>query len=262
MIQNIKDLIKDRLNKRGFRIILEENYLDTIRGIQQLYTHSFFKDFPVNDEERIKLISKLIGTGIHEAFYILYYLNKSLKIEGDICEFGCAQGATSALLAHEIRNTQKNIWLFDSFEGLPKPTEKDKLKDDIFSLGSIEKYQGMMSSPVTLVKKKLNEINFPLNRVKIIPGYIEKVISETNLPQKICFAYLDFDFYEPTSIALNSLDKHLSMGGFVVVDDYDYFSTGIKTAIDEFLKEKKDQYKMILPLENLKHFCILQKNKN
>jgi O-methyltransferase len=40
--------------------------------------------------------------------------------------------ATSALLANEIRSTERTLWLFDSFKGLGKPSEKDLLIDDIF----------------------------------------------------------------------------------------------------------------------------------
>ena len=63
-----------------------------------------------------------------------------------MCEFGVAEGETSAVIANEIAESKKSFHLFDSFEGLPKPTAKDKLKDDLFSLGSIEAYAGTMAS--------------------------------------------------------------------------------------------------------------------
>jgi O-methyltransferase len=66
---------------------------------------------------------------------LIEYLHQSLPVEGDVCEFGVAQGAISAVLAHEIKNTNKNIWLFDSFEGLPEPSEKDILINDLFHFG-------------------------------------------------------------------------------------------------------------------------------
>lgn len=69
-------------------------------------------------------MAKLLGTQISEAMYILVFLHRSLELDGDVCEFGVAQGATSALLANEIRTTQKNLWLFDSFKGLPKRNGK------------------------------------------------------------------------------------------------------------------------------------------
>ncbi len=189
----------------------------------------------------------------------MYYLSKSLDISGDICEFGVAQGATSALMANEVRTTDKNIWLFDSFEGLPRPTEKDVLKDDIFNLGSMEAYAGTMSFKADMVKRRLRDIDFPFSKVRIVPGFIEETIKHPNLPEKVAFAYVDFDFYEPILIALQFLDNTLQQGGFIIVDDYDFFSTGAKTAVEEFLSTRNETYAMSLPIKSAGHFCILEK---
>jgi len=169
-----------------------------------------------------------------------------------------AQGLTSALLAYEIKHTDKVLWLFDSFKGLPKPSPEDKLKDDIFNLGTIEAYEGTMSCPESMVRKRLAEIQFPEERVKIIPGFIEEAINTGPLPAKICFAYVDFDFYEPILTALEFLDKTLEVGGHIVVDDYNFFSTGAKTAVDTFL-DGHNKYEIYFPLSSAGKFCILEK---
>ena len=100
--------------------------------------HNCFKEFVFPDlppcAGRLDLLSRLIGTQFTQAIYLLHYLHKSLPAVGDVCEFGVAQGATSALLANEIRDTRKTLWLFDSFQGLPKPDKNDVLIDDIFNL--------------------------------------------------------------------------------------------------------------------------------
>jgi O-methyltransferase len=196
---------------------------------------------------RSDLMTKLIGTPISEAFYIIAYLQKSLNLFGDVCEFGVGQGATSALLANEIRSTDKTLWLFDSFRGLDKPSEKDLLIDDIFNLGTIDKYEGTMVSTVDEVESRLTAISFPSSRLKVIAGFIEDTIKNTNLPEKVCFAYVDFDFYSPISIALKFLNERLAAGGFIVVDDYGFFSSGAKTAVDEFLAEYRHIYAAIVP---------------
>src|SRR2546427_13054800 len=78
-------------------------------------------------EGRSELLAKLLGTQLSEAVYVINYLHRSLKLAGDVCEFGVAQGATSALLATEIRDTDKLLWVFDSFAVLPQPTQKAPL---------------------------------------------------------------------------------------------------------------------------------------
>jgi len=232
----------------------------SIREIEDLYREFVFKELPPHDDGRINQMANLLVTEISEAIYVLNYLHKSLILQGDICEFGVAQGATSAFMAYEMRNTDKSIWLFDSFKGLPKPSKKDILiKDDIFNADSIEAYEGSMACEVDMVKQRLKDINFPSTRVKIIPGFIEETINQPNLPNDVCFAYIDFDFYEPTLIALNFLDNVLQKGGFVVVDDYDYFSTGVKIAVDEFVAAHHEKYDFSLSLKSAGHFCILEK---
>src|SRR5471030_2166984 len=113
---------------------------------------------------RAELLARLLGTGIGEAMYVLAELHASLDGPGDVCEFGVAQGATSALLANEIRATEKHLWLYDSFTGLPKPSAKDQLQDDIFGLGSIDRYEGEMRCEVGEVQTRLAQIEFPADR--------------------------------------------------------------------------------------------------
>lgn len=262
----MKTILKSIANQFGYKIERNNNpnpfyfkYKKLIQNYFDLYSVTLFNDSPTIDDKTIELISNLDGTQIGEAIYILNYLNQSLKLEGDICEFGIAQGLTSTLMAYQLKTNNKNIWLFDSFEGLPKPTEKDTLKDDIYNLGSIEAYQGTMAHKPESVLSKMKSIQFPLDRVKLIPGFIEETIHKNNLPQKVAFAYVDFDFYEPIKIALHFLDKALSFGGYIVVDDYDFFSTGAKKAVDEFLEESVNSFELILPIQNAGYFCILKK---
>lgn len=176
---------------------------------------------------------------------------KTKDINGSVCEFGVAQGETAALIANEILSSDKILHLFDSFQGLPKPSRKDQLKDDIFSLGDIERYAGTMSYPEERVLARLKALSFPLNRLVIHKGFFDQVLrKDVNLPQKVSFAYLDFDLYEPIKQALNFLHNITLPGAIIIVDDYDFFSTGAKTAVDEFLKEKNVSstvYKCLIP---------------
>lgn len=158
-----------RLSRVNEQKIDIQKYVNLIKEMEGMFSELVFPELPPCGH-RAELAAKLLGTSVIEAMYILEFLNKSLKLEGDVCEFGVAQGATSVLLANEIRTTPKNLWLFDSFKGLPKPSEKDLLIDDIFNLGSMDKYEGTMCCEVEEVITRLKEISFPFSRVKIIPG--------------------------------------------------------------------------------------------
>src|SRR3989442_389218 len=104
------------LNRRS-RNSYQRRYLQIVKELEGSYREYIFRDLPYQ-QNRVELLAQLLGTEVSEGLYILNYLHKSLAIEGDACEFGVAQGATSALLANEIRDTRKKLWLFDSFKGL------------------------------------------------------------------------------------------------------------------------------------------------
>lgn len=208
---------------------------------------------------RTELLAKLLGTGIGEAMYVLSELHAAIGDDGDVCEFGVAQGATSALLANELRAINKTLWLYDSFSGLPKPSAKDQLKDDIFGLGSIERYEGEMRCDSSEVQARLARIGFAADRYRIRAGLVHETLTEQNGPAHVCFAYVDFDFYEPIAHALDYLDRHLSPNGRIVVDDYDFFSTGAKTAVDEFVQRHDGRYVLTQPHAFAGKFCLLRR---
>lgn len=235
-----------------------ERLADAAGELERLARATVFPGLPEREGRR-DLTAQLIGTGFCEALHIVSFLNSALGLPGDICEFGVAQGATSALIANEIRYTDKELWLFDSFEGLPMPTERDVLIDDIFNLGSIEKYQGQMACGQEQVVGRLNSVRFPMDRVKIVAGFIEKSSKFASLPKSVCFAYVDFDFYEPIKVALELLDPRLPVGGVVIVDDYGFFSAGAQSAVDEFVESREGRYTCEPSPDWAGKFCIVRK---
>jgi hypothetical protein len=239
---------------RGMRDIHRHDAVE----VEELYRRFVFPDLP-KDERRAGLLHDLIGTTIGEAIYIIQNLHEGLRVPGDVCEFGVAQGATSRLLASEIMSTNRNLWLFDSFEGLPAPGPQDKLINDIFSLGSMDKYKGTMASPEAEMRSKLYSINFPPARTKVKKGWVRDSIKSGELPTQVSFAYVDFDFYDPIKDALEFLDSRMPPGGRIVVDDYGFFSEGAQLAVDQFVARVGDRFKFELPLPFAGHFCVLSK---
>jgi hypothetical protein len=227
--------------------------------VEELYRRFLFTDMPPRDG-RARDLSDLIGTTVSEAIYVIKNLHDALKVQGDICEFGVAQGATSKLIASEIMPmAERKFWLFDSFEGLPAPTKEDKLIHDIFKLGTMDKYQGTMASPEGEVLGKLASVKFPPERIRIKKGWVKDTIKSGELPARVAFAYVGFDFYDPIKDALEFLDGRMPAGGRIVVDDYGFFSEGAQLAVDQFVKAAGPRYKFEMPLPFAGHFCILSK---
>ena len=238
---------------------IERNFLNLSDSYERLFGEVYGSFEP--NEKRIELLKWQKGTPPSEAYHIIHALHKTKNVEGDVCEFGVAQGNTSQIIANEILNIDKILHLFDSFEGLPAPTEKDELKDDIYDLGSIEAYKGTMSNPERLVLSKLSRLPFPGSRIRIHKGFIEELIEkkDSGFPTKVSFAYIDFDFYEPIKIALEYLDTVSAVGAVFVVDDYDFFSTGVEKAVKEFLENRGDRYELFVPEKVHGAFAVLTK---
>jgi len=127
----------------------------------------------------------------------------------------------------------------------------------------MEAYEGTMSCPKDMVLARLKAISFPPERYVIHKGFFEQLINkDNNLPKEISFAYVDFDFYEPTKLTLNFLHSRTTIGAIIIVDDYDFFTTGVKAAVDEFVKEKnsgKIIYECFVPNIQYGHFVVLTK---
>jgi O-methyltransferase len=269
----LKRTISHLLLKCGYRIVPADDYnsnlFQNLANVISAYEYLFKKyrnhELIPSNANRTELTAKLLGTAPSEAYFIIEAICKTKDVHGDICEFGVAQGETSALIANEIRETNKKLHLFDSFAGLPKPSAEDELKDDIFGLGNIEKYEGTMSCSKNMVLRRLNEIIFDSERYVLHEGYIEKSIhKDQHLPQKVSFAYIDFDFYEPILVALHFLHDVTPEGGIFIVDDYDFFSTGVKAAVEKFIDEKnrgEEHYKIEIPNKHFGCFAILYKVK-
>jgi hypothetical protein len=213
------------------------------------------------NQVRLTLLGRLTGTPPPKAYAIAQALVRTADVGGDVCEFGVAQGETSAFIANEISQTDRHLHLFDSFEGLPPPTDQDDLQDDIFELGSIEAYAGTMAFTEEVVLSRLAAVGCPADRYTIHKGFIESLLTtERNLPERVSFAFVDLDFYEPIKVALEFLSGVVPVGGVVIVDEYGYFSTGSKKAIDEFVDRdfgSEAGFDLEIPDVSFGHFAIL-----
>lgn len=210
-------------------------------------------------KERVESLATLRGTEPAEGCFILARLQAALRVPGDVCEFGVAQGATSAMLASELVQSARDLWLYDSFEGLPEPGAEDTLIDDPLGLGTIERYAGAMSYSQSCVEDRIRRVGFPRERTHIVAGFVTDQLDASLLPSSICFAYVDFDFYEGVAATLALVHQRLSVGGHVVVDDYGFLSSGAQKATDSFLRDAEGEYEVDIAPEWAGKFCMLQR---
>jgi O-methyltransferase len=207
---------------------------------------------------RADLLCTLVGTDPIEALFLLSGLHAALAHDGDICEFGVAQGATSALIANELHfhAPKRTLWLYDSFQGLPKPTASDQLLDDPLDLGSMAAYEGRFAEPRSAVEDRLRAVGWPHEKTRIVEGFFTEATPEADLPQLVSFAYVDFDLYQPIADVLAKLAPRTRPGSRIMVDDYGYLSAGAKTAVDEFVERNLGDWDLE-PSPEYGHFATL-----
>jgi len=206
---------------------------------------------------------------IEQGMNIYHLLTQTLlqNIEGDVVELGCHKGAVAAIIQKtlEENNSNKKLFLYDSFKGLPEKNEKD---------GNTRFQEGWCKTDESKVYDffKKNEIKKP----KIFSGWFKDTLPK-KLPKKISFAHLDGDFYSSIKESLENIYPKLSKGAVVVIDDYynnkihkeieklinknkyskksgrkikiDCILPGVKKACDRFFKNKKESLNLLISEE-------------
>ena len=177
----------------------------------------------------------------------LKYMNHTLRdgVEGDVVEMGCYEGDTLYLMRYllDAYKSDKKLYGYDSFVGLPHPSDEDKYDRDLYPEYSLDAFT--MVADIEQLTKKFESRNLELPIIK--KGWFKEI---NNYPCPISFAHFDGDMYESI---LNSFEKvydKMSVGGIIVIDDYNWEVTpGVKKATEEFLKDKKENGKIKLDWE-------------
>lgn len=132
------------------------------------------------------------------------------KIPGEIIELGCLSGRTASVLATTIARAgdDRQIWLYDSFEGLPQIAEED---------GNIPLIPENFKTTAEEVLRHFKQFGAP--EPIIVPGWFSDTLPD-KLPPQIAFAHLDGDLYHSIKESLVAVYPRLTPGAVVVVDDY------------------------------------------
>ncbi|WP_289036178.1 TylF/MycF/NovP-related O-methyltransferase [uncultured Roseibium sp.] len=170
-------------------------------------------------------------------------------IDGPYLEFGCFRGAT---FTHANKFQEKwvefgktngrklsdnRMFAFDSFEGLPKISVSDNMKDyDVFDEG-----QFGCSEVEFLSIIKENGVN--LKKVKTVKGFYDKKLSsklrESLSIKKASVIHIDCDLYSSAVPVLNFITPLIQGGTVLLFDDYYCYrgnkQFGVKRAFMEWL---------------------------
>ena len=156
--------------------------------------------------------------------YVLWILlRQAINIDGDIWECGVYKGGTAAMIAailRDSRRTDKRLYLFDTFEGMPETDSKKDLH-----------HKGDFSDTTAeAVRSYVGADEFCILRQGFIPESFKGLETAA-----IAFAHIDLDIYRSILDCLNFVWPRLTIGGFLVFDDYGFPTCpGARAAVDEF----------------------------
>jgi len=169
------------------------------------------------------------------------------KIPGDFVECGVWKGGsviTAALTFLRARDISRKIYLYDTFEGMPPPTDDDVDTDGISASRHLSTQPRSTDNhywayaPFEMVRSNVLSTGYPADRFEFIKGRVEDTIPKT-IPKKISLLRLDTDWYESTMHELIHLYPLLESGGILILDDYGFWK-GAQKAVDEYFSRLKN----------------------
>ncbi len=161
------------------------------------------------------------------------------NIPGLIVDCGVAGGGSTTVLGASLAQhggKDREIYGFDSFEGMPAPGEADRYEN--VTAQEAGWGAGTCAAPMTAVRDLYQrlDIQTPLH---LVPGYFQDTLpvwrAERN-PQ-IALLHADGDWYDSTRTIFEQLYDCVTPGGFVQIDDYGHWE-GCRRAVDEFAASK------------------------
>jgi O-methyltransferase len=168
------------------------------------------------------------------------------KREGDLAEFGTWKGGCSfaMLLAQRLIYGKiiKPVWMFDSFQGLPAPDERDgplalKYQQDVDS----PDYLDNCRAPLADVMDAIRGFGFDAKEAIVVPGWFNDTVpgrKDELAKRRIAVLRVDCDFYEPVAYVLKEITPCVAEEGTIILDDY-YAWDGCALATHDFLSQNK-----------------------
>lgn len=169
------------------------------------------------------------GYNAHRKYALQQLIRLTDGVPGDTAECGVYKGCSSYIMlaANKSSSFDRVHHIFDSFEGLSKPSGVDGRYWSASDLSVNE----------DIVRNNLSEFDL----VKFYKGWIPERFDEVrNL--NFSFVHVDVDLYVPTLESAKFFYSRLLDGGIFVCDDYGFLTCpGATLAINEFLLDKPEK---------------------
>ena len=201
-------------------------------------------DAPEWTIELIQSVRHLTMTSPERIFALCQAMEYVVRqsIPGDVVECGVWRGGSMVAAARtliRLNATDRNLWLYDTFEGMTEPADDDvdwsgRPAGQLLQLADPADAESIWCrSPEEGVREVLTQTGYPTERLTFVRGPVEETLVRT-VPQQIALLRLDTDWYESTRCELEHLFPRLAPGGVLIIDDYGHWQ-GCRKAVDEYL---------------------------
>jgi len=142
-------------------------------------------------------------------------------VPGDFIETGVWRGGACIFMRAVLKvygEKGRTVWIADSFEGLPQP-DPDTYPADVDD--PLHTFSQWLAISKEQVERNFDRYGLLDQQVQILKGWFKDTLPSAPI-KRLAVLRLDGDMYESTTQALEALYPKLSLGGFVIVDDYSH----------------------------------------
>jgi hypothetical protein len=219
----------------GYRLVPQETPLPPDIEQDQLFLRYYqrVKPFTMTSPERLFALYQSVN----------YVLDRA--IPGHFVECGVWKGGSCMLMAMMLadrKEMDRKIYLYDTFEGMSEPSEKDRQfsgesADILLKQAHREVSESVWCySSLDEVKRNVLNAGLPADRFVFTKGKVEETIPGV-LPGEVALLRLDTDWYESTKHEMLYLYPILNEGGVLIIDDFGHWE-GARKAIEEYFQQK------------------------
>ena len=234
----IKRIVRSTLRRRGYVL----TPIDAVGSSPE---------FPADFDEEMQDVWRWVSSFTMTSAERVMALRQSVQylvqngIQGDIVECGVWKGGSMMVAARTLKElgvTDRQLYLFDTFEGMSAPTAEDvsfRGESAATLLSKSVDNADWIRAHSTLdeVKSNIRKAGYPEERISFVKGKVEDTIPG-NAPERIALLRLDTDWYESTYHELLHLYPRLCPGGVLIIDDYGHWA-GARKAVDNYFAKQK-----------------------
>ena len=197
--------------------------------------YDFTKD-EVDILARVKPFTMVDDAAIIDLCRATEYIERR-SIPGAVVECGVYRGGGMMAVALTLQRlkARRELYLFDTFEGMSAPTDVDRSYKGEAASDIAAVTPDWAAASLEAVTRNMESTGYDRSLVHYIKGKVEDTLPG-GAPAHIALLRLDTDWYESTYHELVHLYPRLAAGGPLLIDDYGHWE-GCRRAVDEYFDQ-------------------------